>query len=556
MPALFSETSFDYPLAGNWMGYLQTDTNKGSMPSEDRTPKMGEQARSQTIRSMRSWGADFAPGKGQLGIPVSVRGAPCYYGGQGSWIQPERGLYSTYKIMDLNPSIRIARMMTAFRILSSSWSVAGVDKDTPTAWVDFCQRMVAPLRYEWLKQALRYRSYGWRPFELCWEVRDGRHWIQKIKALRPELTRVIIDRHGNFIGLSQEGDQVRLMVSEYKAFKVTHDGDADDHYGVSCHEAAYDPWVHWQQTRVDQLRLGNKLAGIIPILKYPPGTTMANGTQMSNADVAQMMLDELTQANGVAFQAMEWNKNELMRNPDLVKATSWNLDFYDAGSLGPAQAGMIAVAEYDDKLMMRAWDTPERSASESTAGGSRADSQEHTNSAMSGTEAVDADLANQFTAGPINMTLLSNFGRDSVNKVVVTASPLAERKRAAAAQFLKLLTVDATIRKAIMRGIDTNELVDLVEVPRKGNIEITEEDLEAIGQDSKMSSGSSNPNGSSGVTTGARSASVVGRPKGNIKASNKKTVKGKGKGKRISFKDIRDDVAALYELVKAGDSED
>lgn len=523
------------------MGYMKMP---GALPepSPDVTPSLqGEQTRSQHGRGFvrTNWSEKYAPGCGQFGFPVSVGDGVFNYSRGGKFLSPPRRRYSTYRIMDLNPSMKLARKMLAWRILSSSWTYKGIDKDTPATWLKMIKDQCDRLRYGFLDQGIRYTSFGWRPFEQVWAYKDGYHWLKGLKALAPDLTDVLIDDGGNFVGLYQAMDKVTLRVDRYAAFKVTHDGDAGNHYGESRHESAYDSWIHWQQTRLDQLRLSDKLAGVIPILKFPPGKSNINGTLTDNSEIAQVMLDDLAAASGIAFQANEWARDELRRNPELSKISDWNIDFYDAGNLAPAQMGMIATAEYDDKLMLRAWETPERSATESTAGGSKADSSVHTDSAVSAVERDDADLARQFTAGPVNNLLLLNVGENAVDKVVVAASPLVERKRVAAAAFLKLLLVDPVIRSAAMRCVDANQLIDLVEIPRSGNFELTAEELARVGQDNTLNSGSSNPTGAA-ITTGATNKSVVGRVRGVVQAS---------------LKDIKDDIAEIYEFLRTPEEE-
>lgn len=545
-------SSFDYAGGTGWTGYM-TVPGASPEPSPDRVPVVREQTGAQQGRAGWSNATNtdrYASGSGPMGFPVSVGGSVFNYSG-GKLNQPPRYRYSTYRIMDQQPTLKLARRMLAWRILSSTWTYRGVDSTVPGAWISLIKDMMSPLRYRFLDQGLRYTSSGWRPFELCWTLKNGKHWLKRLKPLAPELTNVIADKGGNFVGLYQPMDQVTLRVDRYEAFKVTHDGDADDHHGTSRHESAYEPWIHWQQTRLDQLRLSDKIAGIIPILKFPPGVSLINGVQTDNSELAQRILDDIAHATGVAFQAYEWDKNQLSRNPELAKITDWSIDWYDAGSLAPAQSGMIETAQYDDNMMLRAWETPERSAISSNAGGAKADSEVHSDSGVSAVEMVDDDLAEQFNRGPVNMALLCNVGEEALDRVLATPAPHVERKRMAAAAFMKLLIVDPIIRKAFLRCADVNELIDLCEIPRSKGFEISEDELNAAGQ--QPNNGSSNPTGGA-VSTGATNKSVVGRTRGSIAASRKTKGKGKPKADKIDFKDIQDRIAELYEFIQAPES--
>lgn len=543
----FYDSSFAYSGGLGWAGYMRLP-QAGAEASADRVPIVREVTRSQVGRGNAlggQLGEKYTPGHGMLSfpVPISVNGAVTQFNG-GQLFHPPRRRYSTYRIMDQQATLKLARKMLYWRILSSTWSFRGVDKDTPKEWIRLAKDMFTPLRYQFLQQALRYTSYGWKPFENIWTMRDGYHWLKRLKSLSNDMTNVLIDDSGNFVGLYQPLDKVTLRVDAYQAFKVTHDGDADDHYGTSRHESAYDPWIHWQQTRIDQLRLSDKLAGVIPILKFPPGSSQIDGQVVDNSILAQQIIDDLAHSTGVAFQAYEWDKNQIQRNPDLTKVTDWSIDFYDAGNLAPAQAGMIATAEYDDKQLLRAWETPERSAISANTGGAKADSEVHSDSGVSAVEMVDDDLADQATKGLMNSMLLCNLGEKAVDKVILEPAPHVERKRMAAQAFLKLLIVDPVIRTAILRCTDTNELIDLCEVPRNSDFNISTEELKAAAQ--MTNNGSSNPTGNA-VSTGGSTTTVVGRTRGSITMSN---------GEVIEFKEIKDQLADLLECIKAKDEDE
>lgn len=543
-----------------WMiggpGHFVMSPNAAPTPSQDRVPATSEMTSRQMSNGFYSRGvssgryeAGYAPfGKAAYHdgcteyMPFQMNGGSYYYT-NGTVCMPARGLYSTYRIMDRHPTLNLARKMISGRILASSWTVRGTDTDVPKEWINLIEQVVTPLRHSFLHFGLRYMSFGWRPFEMIWSMKEGKHWLSRLKPLLYDYTSIITDKHGNFVGLEQHDvEKTKLWVSQYKAMIVTHDGDSDDHYGDSRHESAYDPWVAWQQARLDQSKLSRKIAGIIPTVIFPPGSTMVDGVRMDNSAVAQMILDGLADANGIAVQAFDWSKNDIMRNPDVLKATQWTIDFYDAGNQSQSQTGMIEQCEYNDKLMMRAWETPERAAMESTQSGSRADSDIHTGSAMSNSESVDYDLAKQFTKQAVEMLLLLNYGEKALGKVEVTPSPLVDRKRAAAFQFLKLLVVDPVIRVAIMKAADMNQLIDLVEIPRMEDFEIDENELLAPTQEDQTASGSGNPTGSS-VSSNNRGI-TVGRTRGAIAASRK-----------VRISDVKDELIELLQGLKETDDE-
>ena len=70
--------------------------------------------------------------------------------------------------------------------------------------------MLQPMRTQILTDALRALSFGFVPFEKVWMADGNRVVLQKLKPLLPEVTQILVDDHGNFLGFLARNSPVIL----------------------------------------------------------------------------------------------------------------------------------------------------------------------------------------------------------------------------------------------------------------------------------------------------------------------------------------------------------
>jgi hypothetical protein len=405
-------------------------------------------------------------GYGGGSIAVAFAGAVMNWDGSGGWTPPVRGLYSTYRAMDLQPTLARARGHYYGRIVSSKWDFRPPDqKPGPAAKrrADKAAAVFGPLRREFIGENLRSLSLGWRGGEIVWQPRDGRLDVVGLPASEPD--GLVICKYklgGAFAGLTYNGADERL--DERKSWVFTLDGWGGNLYGQSYHDAAYDSYCDWLRGRWTRSGIGRKLAGILPVLKYPPGQTEVGGVLKDNAEIARQILASLGLGNGVAVPSLAYDQADVAANPELAKVTLWQLDFMDAGNLAQATEGVVGGHEYDDKQLCRAWRLSERTLVEATTAGSRADSEVQSEGDVLQLEYVDDEIAGQFSEGVLDAWLVINFGEDARGSVVVRPAPLADRKRAVYTKWVDGLLASSLANKVIAAA-DNKAVFDHLEIP-------------------------------------------------------------------------------------------
>lgn len=396
--------------------------------------------------------------------------------GSGGLVQPRKGSYATYRLMSLDPTINLVIRLIKAPILASQWTVDAAEGKKPKqAWIDFVKDQILPQRLAILREGLRYLEFGWRPFERVYKIGrggpgEGRFYeLDKVKPLLPEFSAILHDQHGSFAGLTIAGlDQSRLDPD--KAWIVSNDAEAGNLYGLSRHEAAFDPWLDSQYTRLRKALLAGLVAGRHPVIYYKPGKTPMSGGSITengieyadNFDVAKQMLSSLFAGKGAVLPTVEYSDSELMANPKLAEITQWRVDWLDAGNYAPAMDGFIHENEYQDKLKCRGWGMPERAALEATSSGSRADSEQHSDNAGLDIELIDDDLASQVSIGLpshgvpglVDELLALNFGEETRGTVVVKPAPLSDPKVALYSQLIETVFANPALAPSFAEVTD------------------------------------------------------------------------------------------------------
>ena len=372
-------------------------------------------------------------GGGFSGLPISINGAVLgYQGGAIPWVQPPRYWYGTYRIMRLHPTLTIARNAVLDPIRANQWTIKGKQQDTNPDWIKFVSDQVLLQRSTVISHCLTAPEFGCAAFEKRWKIVDGKRVIT-LFPLKIEWTTIYTTPTGEFAGIINMPSSSGIGGSAYMpnellgpqySLVVTHDMDAGNLCGQSRYEAAYDAWCDWQWTRLDMAKLRGKLANIIPMLKFPPGSTMLNGKDVDNAIIAQNILSNLGSGRGVALPSVDFSTDAIQDNPKLASTSLWELTFYDAGTYSAAQAGMIETSKYYDNMMAYAWKIRPQQIFDAQ-NGTKAQAGTHTDSASVDPEQLDNEIAEQLNRQWVDDILLHNFGPDAVGQVFIKPQPLS-----------------------------------------------------------------------------------------------------------------------------------
>lgn len=404
-------------------------------------------------------------------VPIMMAGG--LYGWSASsgfqYIPPLFGNFNTYRLLSKQPTINLALSFFCDQIRTTSIRFAKRDDAVSDAWLQLIIDQVQPQLQMILAACLESVPMGFKPFEKVWSLRDKFYWCE-LRPMIQDYTQIWISAQNTlFAGLSYFGEE--HIIPPNKCLVISNEFEKGP-YGISALDRAYDPYVSWQRTRVDQRKLRDKLSGILPILKYPPGKQPDNPDTgeigLDNSVIAQMILDQIGRGAAVSLPSVQFSANQIAQQPKLASTSLWELDFYDAGTLAPAQIGNLQDLQYDDALFFRALKLPERAGQAGRhGGGTNAESETQTESSVFSKEATAADIAYQLTCGNpffgvrglIDDILIYNFGQKAKGSVLMTFAPMSDYKLKYKADILKqALSQDTPAIRQFFESIDVNVL--------------------------------------------------------------------------------------------------
>ncbi len=397
------------------------------------------------------------------------------------FLPPQPGTYATYRRMSSHPTLALAKAIVTGPILASTWSyelrrpngqrprraaLDGPQSDPLDRALhdraQFIQRQLDPLRTPFLVEALRALEFGWRPFEKVFALQSNRVTLQNLKPLLPDFTFIQVDPHGHFAGLVQ----MDVALPPDKSFIYTHDGEAGHLYGRSRHENARHAWHGWLQLDERTAQLANKVAAIIPMIHYPLGQSRdAAGALRDNGELADIILSGLGSGRGVKLPNLFANTEDPRQSADLAGKSAWVIGFLESVHAAPCLQGMTDRQRYYDVQMFRAWLRPERTGLESRYG-SRADAHRHTDTAITDSELLHADVCTQLNRNVVDDLLTLNFGEDARGSVYIAPAPLQDDKRAVLSNLLQAAWKNPATLAQSLSQTDMDAVFDTMEIPR------------------------------------------------------------------------------------------
>jgi|GEM_PF-900439 len=389
-----------------------------------------------------------------------AKAASTPFANPGGFRRPPRATYDLYRRIRSNPTVAMARIAGFAPIKAAGWSVNGEQAtQTMKAFVHDALIWMRPHLLHHIRFAL---DYGWQAFEKVWHVRKIKDRpamvYRKLKPLLPELTDIRINKEtGAFAGIEQQN----TLLGPNKSFLFTYDIEGDNFYGRSRLENVRQTWSHWNDTMERLGMLSKKVSGTIPILEYPDGESEdESGNKQDNTDTAVKVLQDLSNGVGVAFTntPSKWVWQLLQSNPNinlgsLGNIKSWSLDMLEtqSGHVGE----LLQLLQHEEKLMARGMLVPERSITEATLAGSRADSKSAADIALTIAADLQADILQCVNWYLVDPLLTVNFGPDAVGKVRIEAEPLQDEAKA----FMRTLLTDVLKNPA-----NTDLLLQLINV--------------------------------------------------------------------------------------------
>lgn len=375
---------------------------------------------------------------------------------------PGAGTYRTYRKMRANPTIALARAISQAPILAADYVVVSDAEDgqeDPAR--EAADAMLTRLWPFFIHNALYALDYGWQPWEKVWELQDGRLELVKLKPLLPDLTQIVVDEHGCFLGLKQK----TVDLPPEKSLIVTYDSEGGNLYGRARNENVRGSWNNWNRLRTQQDKYNNNVSAIVPIIEYPEGTGRdRSGATKDNYELAEKVLQNLGSGKGVAMpNTLARHAVDLARaGVNVDKLHAWSLQFLETkGSHGSA---FVEQLRYDDSLMFRGWLVPERTATEGQHG-TNAEAVTHAQIALIIADQWFNTILRHVNWYVIDPYVAFNFGEDRVGTVRVEAVSLDRAQRAFFTDLVsKLLGAPQNIDIA-MQLLELTEMAEAVGLP-------------------------------------------------------------------------------------------
>ncbi len=238
-------------------------------------------------------------------------------------------------------------------------------------------------------------------------------------------------------------------------------------YGRSRHENIREhAWWPWIQTAKNQTKYASKIAGVIPMIKYPIGTSRdANGSEQSNYDIAKAVLNNLGSGNGVTMpqQLLPWVQELARTGIDPEKLAAWQISFMEPK--GNHSMGFVNTLKHYEALILRGWLVPERAAVEGSFG-TKAEAGTHGDLATAMAVIAFNDMLNSINWYVVNPLLTLNFGMEFENKVWLSNSGLDPAIAAFYRDIVKeILTAPGNI-DLFQTWVDVNTIIDSVGLPK------------------------------------------------------------------------------------------
>lgn len=382
--------------------------------------------------------------------------------------KPQPSTIKTYRKMRSNPTIAIARMAATAPIKAAPWSFEATD-DAPKGALELIEDTLESGLRLIVREMLRSLDLGCYPFELVWEAKEARQFglpmalvPRKIKPLLPERTEILIEKPtGAFAGLKQGN----VTLEPIESLLFTYDGEAGNFYGRPRNENIRKVWTAWDQM-LDRIgKFTNKVAGVIPIIRYVLGTSIdETGATIANDKMAGTVLENLHQARGVAWpiELVPWAEDAMKAGVDIEKLMSWQISFLE--TKGQHAKEMVEVMRLLDSYLMRGWLVPERAAIEGQHG-TKAEAGEHADIALLAAEEVLLDIALCINWYLIDKILIVNYGAEAAGTVTATPAPLTDEQKAFYREILKTVLTQAATVDLLFSMVNVDAMIERSGLP-------------------------------------------------------------------------------------------
>lgn len=393
--------------------------------------------------------------------------------------------YATYRTMRTDPTLAMARALSAAPVIAGEWSVEA-DDDVDKERVSFVQSQLMPLRELIVEPAmLGGIDFGWQGFEkvFAYSEKEGRIIIRKVKPLLHDLTKILIDKDtGVFAGFSQvtpDGRDVLLPLDN--SLLISFRVEGTQWHGQSLMENARDTYTRWNETNDVAARYDRKVAGANYVIHYPLGTSKdADGNLTDNAELAKALLAALEGTGNIIIPNVMSAHIENL-NKEALDKFGWKIELLSDGV--PKQYAFVPRLRFLDIQKVRALLFPERAILEGQFG-TKAEAAEHGDVALTQMEITGRLITRYVNWYLVDQLLAVNFGNDARGTVRLVSAPLSDVDRQYQKDvYDKILTNQAGFLGEY-QNIDTDALKDGLKIPKSAEVAGVDDRSDDDGPDS------------------------------------------------------------------------
>lgn len=352
---------------------------------------------------------------------------------------------ATWREMRLDPTLALARAIANAPVRTANVSVVSTGGDVPDEYVEMVDEFVKTHWSKLITSALFARDYGFQPFELVYAVRDGMVVVADIKALLPDITQVVLDMHGDYVGLvngaahTESSDLKTLrkkngvvVLPPEKTLWIVNGREGDNYYGESAMERARKAWDEYNKIRKKAQSYSTSIAGPIPFVTYPDTEVEdENGQKRPAFEMAATLIRSLQNAQGVAVPSYnaQWVGRQLENLTAKQMPQAWDIGFFETANHGSEFLEFEKAREVEK---FRAWLVPERAGMEGQFG-TKAEAETHGSLVLTIADLFLGEIVSTVNSMVVDTMLGYNFGPDAPGTVQI----VVESKDPAQVRFLQ-----------------------------------------------------------------------------------------------------------------------
>lgn len=379
--------------------------------------------------------------------------------------------FKTYREMRGNPTVAIARIAAQCPIRGADWSYEAVDAEglpRIDEAVALIRTVMDRQRSRVIKHMLSAYDYGFASFEKVFGNDGGRIVIERLKPLLADITKPLEHKQtGALLGV-RNGD---VNLFEDKSVIWSYDAEPGNHWGRSRHEnirtTAYNAWRDLLRRQGQYI---TKVAGAIPMIEYEPGESQVeNGEDKDNFEIAQRVLENLSQGLGVAMprQFSKFAEELIRSGANFRDLQAWSISFLEsAGSHG---SDFVQQMKHHESLMLRGWLVPERAVTEGQFG-TKAEAGEHADLAIAIAELDLIEIGEILNEQVVDQLLALNFGNEYCGKVVMKPAGLSDDQKAFTRNMISTVLTNPMNMDMLVQMVDLDAMLDETGLPKTKDV--------------------------------------------------------------------------------------